>query len=156
MAGGEKMCTTPGWLERLCWSLCITHKYSNKVWINKGAGWAGGGHVTELFADLQARVLHTDSAETPQTLDESPDTTVRWELSLWRRWALIHRAPWVQHYQYSIHISFYILEVKISCLNFVYFWRADWCALALFTRPSKDLHWTCTGWTTWRHFWTKH
>lgn len=37
----------------------------------------GRGHVTELFADLQACVLHTDNAETPQTLYESSDATER-------------------------------------------------------------------------------
>lgn len=37
----------------------------------------GGGHATELFADLKACVLHTDNAETPQALYESSDTTER-------------------------------------------------------------------------------
>ncbi len=36
-----------------------------------------GGHATELFADLQACVLHTDNPETPQTLYESSDATER-------------------------------------------------------------------------------
>lgn len=38
---------------------------------NGQGGWVFGGHATELFADLQACVLHTDNAETPQTLYES-------------------------------------------------------------------------------------
>lgn len=38
-------------------------------------GGVGGRLATELFADLQACMLHTDSAETPQTLYESSDAT---------------------------------------------------------------------------------
>lgn len=135
---GRDFCTTPGWLEWLCWSLCITHKYSNKVQINKWperAGWVG------VIWDLRACVLRTDNAETPQTLYESSDATQRWELWLWRWWALIYKAHWAQHYQYSIQISFFISSSWKWGVWVVFIsgnWER-WCALVLFRLPSKDL-----------------
>ena len=90
MASGEKVAQPlVDWND--CVGTCILLINIAIKYINKGAGWVGGGYATDLLADLQARMLHTDNAGTPQTLHESSDATQRCELLLWRWRAVIQK-----------------------------------------------------------------